>query len=74
MNKKVFLIAALAFGSFLTQSCRETVRETEIREVEVEQPSERQDDPGILERTGNEIDEEINEEIDREIDKIGDDN
>lgn len=74
MNNKLFIIAALVIGSFLTQSCRENVRETEIHEVEVQSPSEAQDDPGILERTGNKIDEEINEEIDKTIDEIGDDN
>lgn len=74
MNNKVFLVAVLALGSFLNQSCRETVRETEVREIEVEQPSDNQDDPGVFERTGDQIDQEINEEIDEEIEKIGDDN
>lgn len=74
MDGKVYLVATLIAGCLLTQACRETVRETEVREIQVEQPRDDQEDPGVFERTGDRIDQEIDEEIDSAIDDIGDDN
>jgi len=74
----VFMASCLSFTS-----CRETVREeTVVKEVEADREIERaevevevkEDNGGILERTGQEIDKEVNKEIDEEIEKIGDDN
>lgn len=76
MNTRILFIM-LAFGSILFTSCRETVNEREVvREVEVEREEVEveEDEEGIIERTGKEIDNEVNEEIDEEIEKIGDDN
>ncbi|MDX1601664.1 MAG: hypothetical protein R3209_01235 [Salinimicrobium sediminis] len=76
MNTRILFIM-LAFGSILFTSCRETVTEREVvREVEVEREEVEveEDEEGIIERTGKEIDNEVNEEIDEEIEKIGDDN
>lgn len=64
----------LALGSIFFTSCRETVTEREVvreRDVEVEV---KEDNEGIIERTGKKIDSEVNKEIDEEIDRIGDDN
>lgn len=75
--KTRILFIMLAFGSILFTSCRETVTEREVvREVEVEREEVEveEDEEGIIERTGKEIDNEVNEEIDEEIEKIGDDN
>ena len=72
------LFVTLALGSIFFTSCRETVTEREVireKEVEVEREEvEVEDDEGIIERTGKEIDREVNKEIDEEIQKIGDDN
>ena len=69
--KSLFIMIALG-GIFFT-SCRETVTEREvIREREVEKVEEEEE--GIIERTGKEIDQEVNEEIDKEIQKIGGEN
>jgi hypothetical protein len=73
------LFTALALGSILFTSCRETVTEREVvreKEVEVEREEVEveEEKEGIIERTGKEIDREVNEEIDEEIDRIGDDN
>lgn len=65
MTKKI-LTLALLLGSFALTSCRETVKEERVREIEVRET----DDEGVLERTGEEIDSEINQEIE----EIGDDN
>ncbi|NJY62049.1 hypothetical protein HC174_04670 [Salinimicrobium sp. CDJ15-81-2] len=76
MKTKILFIM-LAFGSMLFTSCRETVTEREVvreREVEVEREELEEDNEGIIERTGREIDNEVNKEIDEEIEKIGDDN
>ena len=75
MNTRILFIM-LAFGSLLFTSCRETVTEREVvREVEVEREEVEveEDEEGIIERTGKEIDSEVNEEIDEEIENIGDD-
>ena len=69
-TKNIFTAAILVAGLSLT-SCRETVRETEVREVEVEREK---DEDGLLERTGKEVDKKVNQEINEEIEKIGDDN
>lgn len=73
----VFMASILSFTS-----CRETVKEeTVVKEVEADPEIERtevevveEEDEGILERAGQEVDEEVNKEINEEIDKIGDDN
>lgn len=74
-TKNVF--AALAFGSLLLISCRETVTEREViheRDVEIEKEEPEEDNEGIIERTGKKIDQEVNDEVNEEIEKIGDDN
>lgn len=72
------LFVTLALGSIFFTSCRETVTEREVvreKEVEVERREvEVEDEGGIIERTGREIDREVNKEIDEKIEKIGDDN
>lgn len=65
MKKIVVLFALTALTVGLT-SCRETHKETVVKEVEVDST----DDSGIMERAGAEVDKQVNEEID----KIGDDN
>ena len=77
--KSKSLFITLALGSIFFTSCRETVTEREVvREKEVEVERDRveveEDEEGIIERTGKEIDREVNKEIDEEIQKIGDDN
>lgn len=62
----------LFLGAILFTSCRESSKETTIREVKVEKEAE--DSEGILERTAKKADEEINKEVNEEIEKIGDDN
>lgn len=80
MFKKSITVALFMFGLLSLNSCREEVveKETVVREVESEEPDVEveveEEDKGILERTGEEIDQEVNNEIDEEIDKIGDDN
>ena len=80
MRKQILTLVFMAFTlSFV--SCRETVKEeTVVREVEADREIERaevevekEEEEGILERTGQAVDEEVNKEIDEEIDKIGDD-
>lgn len=79
--KRVILITALIFASASTLiSCRETAeKETVVREVEVERSepaapeTETEERKGILQRTGERVDQEVNKEIDEEIDRIGDD-
>lgn len=76
MKTKILFIM-LALGTMLFTSCRETVTEREVvREVEVEREEVEveEENEGIIERTGKEIDNEVNEEINEEIDRIGDDN
>lgn len=72
------LFITLALGSIFFTSCRETTEREVVREREVEVEREKveveEDEGGIIERTGREIDNEVNKEIDEEIDKIGDDN
>ena len=48
----------------------EADREIERAEVEIKE----EEDEGILERTGEQIDQEVNKEVNEEIDNIGDDN
>ncbi|MGY5850020.1 hypothetical protein [Salegentibacter sp. F14] len=79
--KRVFVLGSLFLVSTLSLiSCRET-GETEKEvivkervEVEKETPAETEEQKGILERTGEKVDQEVNKEIDEEIEKIGDDN
>lgn len=77
MIKKFFIVAILLGGSFSLNSCRDTVeKKTVIREVDQDEPADvkvvKEEDEGIIERTGEAIDEEVNEEINEEIEKIGD--
>lgn len=77
MNTKN-LIMIIALGTIFFTSCRETTEREVIREREVEVQREEveveEDNEGIIERTGKEIDREVNEEINKEIDKIGGEN
>ena len=78
--KNLSVAALLVLTAFATISCRDTKTETTeettevIREIEVEttEPVE-EEDAGILERVGTEVDKEVNEEVNEEIDKIGND-
>lgn len=81
MKKQILTLVIIGLTSLSFVSCRETVREeTVVKEVEADPEIERaevevvEEDKGILERAGQEIDKEVNKEIDEEIDKIGDDN
>lgn len=83
MKKQILTLVIIGLTSFSFTSCRETVKEeTVVREVEADGEIDRaevevevkEEDKGILERAGEEIDKEVNKEIDEEIDKIGDDN
>lgn len=82
MKRQILTLAIIIFCSLNFISCRETVKEeTVVREVEATPEIERteveieeEEDKGILERTGEEIDQEVNKEINEEIDNIGDDN
>ena len=65
-------IAALFLGTILFTSCRETTKETTVREVEVEKEPEEKE--GMLERAAKKTEEGINKEVDEEIEKIGGDN
>ena len=73
--KKLFLILGCSILLLAITSCREeaetkeVVREVEVREVEVEK-----EEKGILERTGEKVDQKVSKEVNEEIDKIGDDN
>lgn len=71
MKLKMF-IATLFLGAIFFTSCRETDKETTIREVEVEREAEETE--GMLERTAKKADEKINKEVNEEIEKIGNDN
>ena len=73
LNNVFFLM--ILTGMFFT-SCRDEekiVREVEVNRVE-EDASEVEEEEGILEQAGEEVDKEVNEEIDEEIEQIGDDN
>lgn len=79
MFRKSLSMILIFSALFSLNSCRDTVeKETVIREVEVsEDPEVRvevEEDKGLLEEAGEEIDQEVNEEISEEIEKIGDDN
>ena len=81
MIKRLLLITICFVGMNTLSSCRDTTeKETVIREVDTDdEPDvdievEETDDSGLLERTGEKIDQEVNEEIDKKIDEIGDDN
>lgn len=78
MKKSLIVLSLFSVTLFFT-SCRETkdepntVVEKEVIIKEETQPVV-EEDKGILERAGEEIDKEVNKEINEEIDKIGDDN
>lgn len=77
--KKSLLVLSLFSVTVFFFSCRETKDEpTTVVEKEViikeESEPEVEENKGILERAGEEIDKEVNKEINEEIDKIGDDN
>ncbi len=82
MKKQILTLGIVIFSSLTFVSCRETVKEeTVVREVEADREIEeaeveiqKEEDKGILERTGEQVDQEINKEINEEIDNIGDDN
>jgi len=82
MKKQILTLGVVIFCSLSLVSCRETVREeTVVKEVEADREIERaeveiqeEEDKGILERTGEQVDQEVNEEINEEIENIGDDN
>lgn len=61
----VVLMGALTFGI----SCRETPDKQVIIEKETEE-----EEKGVLEKAGEQVDEEVNEEVDKAIEDIGDDN
>lgn len=73
MKRFVLMTSLILFSSMTLLSCRESEKETVVREVEVEKPEPAEEKKGILERTGERVDSEVNEEIDEEIDRIGDD-
>ncbi|UJH92841.1 hypothetical protein LZ575_10735 [Antarcticibacterium sp. 1MA-6-2] len=79
MKRFILMTSLIFFSSMTLFSCRESEKETVVREVEVEkveekvEPQETEEKKGILERTGERVDNEVNEEIDEEIDRIGDD-
>lgn len=75
MKRFILMTSLIFFSSVTLFSCRESEKETVVREVEVEkvEPEATEEKKGILERTGERVDSEVNEEIDQEIDRIGDD-
>ncbi|MCF8715432.1 hypothetical protein JM658_11390 [Joostella atrarenae] len=69
--KKIILSASMLLviaGAFV--SCKETTKEKEV--IVKEAPAAEEEDKGVLERVGEEVDTEVNEEIDETIEKIGD--
>jgi hypothetical protein len=72
MKKIVFAMAALFIGATALTSCRETEKETIIKEVETTTTTE--ENGGALQRAGEAVDNEVNKEIDDAINEIGDDN
>jgi hypothetical protein len=66
--------ALIAFALIVITSCRDTEKETVIKEVRVEKEAETEEQEGMLERSAKKVDEEVNKEINEEIEKIGDDN
>ena len=82
IKKQILTLGIVIFCGLSVVSCRDTVKEeTVVKEVEADREAERveveiqeEEDKGILERTGEKIDQEVNDEIDEEIDNIGDDN
>ncbi|MDR6301967.1 hypothetical protein [Mesonia maritima] len=73
--KKIFVVIFLTFIAANFTSCREETKTKEVvREVEVEKEAPKvEEEKGILERTGEKIDNEVDKEVNEEIDKIGDD-
>ncbi len=74
--RPIKFIALTAFAFILFTSCRDTEKETVIKEVHVEKETqtETEEQEGILERSAKKVDAEVNKEINEEIEKIGDDN
>lgn len=79
MKKSILVLSLFSAGVFFT-SCRDTAKEPTTVEKEViikEDPDPvivEEEEEGILERAGEEIDSEVNKEVNEEIDKIGNDN
>ena len=69
--KKLVLMAVVLLSMGTVFSCREQKKEE--KEVIIKEDVEEENE-GLLERAGKEVDEEVNEEVEEEIDKIGDDN
>ena len=68
-------MAALFIGATALTSCRETEKETIIKEVETTTTEETTEESGgALQRAGEAVDNEVNKEIDDAINEIGDDN
>ncbi|GHA43235.1 hypothetical protein GCM10007103_25640 [Salinimicrobium marinum] len=75
MRSTKFIVLA-AFAFIVMTSCRDTEKETVIKEVHVEKETqtETEEREGILERSAKKVDAEVNKEVNEEIEKIGDDN
>jgi hypothetical protein len=68
MKKTLITLSILFFSLTLLESCRDTTE----KEVVIEK--EQEDNEGVLEKAGKEVDKEVNEEVDETIEDIGDDN
>lgn len=74
--RKYLIAISICTVAIFTSSCRDKKPETTtiVKEVQVEKevPVETKQE-GILERTGQKVDDKVNQEIDKKIDKIGED-
>jgi hypothetical protein len=68
MKKTLITLAILCLSLPLLDGCRETTEKKVVIE------KEKEEDEGVLEKAGREVDEEVSEEVDETIEDIGDDN
>lgn len=73
MKRSILVLALMTTGLFFT-ACRDQEPKTVVKEkrVEVEKPAKKEEPKGILERTGEKVDNKVNKEIDQKIDGIDD--
>jgi hypothetical protein len=67
MKKTLITLVIMGFSLTLLDGCREAPEEKVVIEKEQEE------NEGVLEKAGREVDEEVNEEVDETIEDIGDD-
>lgn len=72
-NKIVFAFSIILITVGFT-ACRDQKAAKPTQKIKVEKTNETKESKGILERTGEKVDNKVNKEVDKKIDNIDDDN